>query len=225
MAGPSFLEAKVDFLKELAVVSVRAPDSAPAAYPCVEMVFDPAAHLCDSVRAPADEPPEILESAVRTALRCVEALDKAARDASPGSAGAVGVFGVELFRTRDGRVLVNEVAPRPHNSGHFTQDACAASQFEQYYRILAGLPPAGTEQLRPALMLNILGDPGASGTPEYEGLADALAVPGVTVHLYGKREVRPFRKMGHLTAIADSPEEAVRRAEAARARLRVLGRN
>ena len=223
LPGPSFLEAKVDFSKELAVVAVRAPGSVPAAYPCVEMVFDPAANLCDSVRAPADEPPEILESALHTALACVEALDRAARAASPGGAGAAGVFAVELFLTRDGRVLVNEAAPRPHNSGHFTQDACAASQFEQYFRILAGLPPASIEQFRPARMLNILGAPGASGTPEYEGLAEALAVPGVTVHLYGKREVRPYRKMGHLTAVADTPEEAALRAEAARSRLRVLG--
>jgi 5-(carboxyamino)imidazole ribonucleotide synthase len=223
LAGPSFLEAKVDFVKELAVVAVRAPGSAPAAYPCVEMVFDPAANLCDSVRAPADEPPEIRKSALRTALACVEALDRAAHADYPGGAGAVGVFAVELFRTRDGRVLVNEAAPRPHNSGHFTQDACAASQFEQYFRILAGLPTASTEQFKPARMLNILGAPGASGTPEYEGLAEALAVPGVTVHLYGKREVRPYRKMGHLTAVADTPEEANRRAEAARSRLRVLG--
>ncbi len=224
LAGPSFLEARIDFSKELAVVVVRAPGFAPAAYPCVEMVFDPAANLCDSVRAPADEPPEIRKAALRAAQSCVVALDRAARADYPGGAGAVGVFGVELFRTRDGRILVNEVAPRPHNSGHFTQDACAASQFEQYYRILAGLPPASTELLRPARMMNILGDPGASGEPEYEGLAEALAVPGVTVHLYGKREVRPFRKMGHLTAIAATPGEAVRRAEAARARLRVLGK-
>lgn len=223
LPGPGFLEARVDFSKELAVVVVRAPGSEPAAYPCVEMVFDPAANLCDSVRAPADEPPEVLESALRAALRCVEALDRAAHAASPGGAGAVGVFAVELFLSRDGRILVNEAAPRPHNSGHFTQDACAASQFEQYFRILAGLPPASTEQYRPARMLNILGAPGASGVPEYEGLAEALAVPGVTVHLYGKREVRPWRKMGHLTAVADTPEEAARRAEAARSRLRVLG--
>lgn len=223
LPGPSFLEAKVDFSKELAVVVVRSPASEPAAYTCVEMVFDPAANLCDSVRAPADEPPEIRKAALRTALGCVEALDRAARTGHPGGAGAVGVFAVELFLSRDGRVLVNEAAPRPHNSGHFTQDACAASQFEQYFRILAGLPPASTEQFRPARMLNILGAPGASGTPEYEGLAEALAVPGVTVHLYGKREVRPWRKMGHLTAVADTPEEAARRAEAARSRLRVLG--
>lgn len=223
LTGPSFLEAKVDFSKELAVVVVRAPGSEPATYPCVEMVFDPAANLCDSVRAPADEPPEILQSALRTALRCVEALDRAARDVSPGGAGAVGVFGVELFRTRDGRVLVNEAAPRPHNSGHFTQDACSASQFEQFFRILAGLPPASTEQFRPARMLNLLGAPGASGTPEYEGLAEALAVPGVTIHLYGKREVRPYRKMGHLTAVADTAEEAALKAETARSRLRILG--
>ncbi|HSV55812.1 MAG TPA: ATP-grasp domain-containing protein, partial [Magnetospirillaceae bacterium] len=196
------------------------PGSEPSAYPCVEMVFDPAVNLCDSVLAPALEATSVLEDAGRTALRCVEALDAAARGRS--GVGAAGVFAVELFLTRDGRVLVNEAAPRPHNSGHYTQEACAASQFEQYFRILAGLPTAATELLCPAMMVNILGAPGTSGCPEYEGLAEALAVPGVTVHIYGKREVRPFRKMGHLTAVARTADEAVRRASAARARLRAV---
>lgn len=225
LPGPSFLEARVDFAKELAVTAVRGPDGVLAAYPCVEMVFDPLVNLCDSVRAPARESAEVLASAERTALRCIEALDAAARLASPRGAGAVGVFAVELFLTRDGRVLVNEAAPRPHNSGHYTQEGCVCSQFEQYYRILAGLPPGGVDLLRPAMMMNILGAEGADGEAEYEGLAQALAVPGVGVHLYGKRRVRPFRKMGHLTALGASAEEAEYRAATARSRIRVVSKD
>jgi 5-(carboxyamino)imidazole ribonucleotide synthase len=186
------------------------------------MVFAPQATLCDSVLAPARESAELLAAAGHTALRCLDALDAAARRTAPKGAGAVGVFAVELFLGSAGRILVNEAAPRPHNSGHFTQEACATSQFEQYYRILAGLPLGSPELLRPAMMMNILG--AAAGEPEYEGLSDALAVPGVAVHLYGKREVRPYRKMGHLTALGSDSAEAERRAVEARSRLRVVSR-
>jgi 5-(carboxyamino)imidazole ribonucleotide synthase len=217
LPGRSFLEEKIDFAKELAVVLARSADGKTAVYPCVEMVFDPAVNLCDSVLAPARENATILAEAERVARECVEALDRSARTDSPKGAGAVGVFAVELFLTRDGRVLVNEAAPRPHNSGHWTQEACVTSQFDQYYRILAGLPLGSPELLRPAMMMNILGAPDASGPARYEGLAEALALPGVSVHIYGKREVRPFRKMGHLTALGSTTEEAETRASSARA--------
>ncbi|MBL8965517.1 MAG: 5-(carboxyamino)imidazole ribonucleotide synthase [Spirochaetaceae bacterium] len=224
LPGPSFLEERIDFAKELAVVVARGPDGAMAAYPCVEMVFDERANLCDSVLAPAQASEAVRERARELALACVEALDRASRAEGRPGAGAVGVFGVEMFLTRDGRVLVNEVAPRPHNSGHFTIEASASSQFDQYLRILLGLPLGSAELLRPAMMINLVGEPGASGEPEYAGLEAALAVPGVAVHLYGKREVRPFRKMGHLTAVGATAEEAMARARAARAAVRVVAR-
>lgn len=228
IAAPSLVEAKIPFVKELAVLVVRDASGRAAAYPCVEMVFDPRANLCDSVLMPAAEPPETLARAERLALAAVEALDTAARAeaASRGapSLGAVGVFGVELFLLADGSILINELAPRPHNSGHATIEACAVSQFMQYYRVLAGYPLGSTELLRPAMMVNLLGEPAASGEPEYLGLEGALAVPGVSVHLYGKREVRPFRKMGHLTAIGANAAEAVSRAEEARSRIRVVAK-
>ena len=135
-----------------------------------------------------------------------------------------------MFLTRSGDILVNEIAPRPHNSGHFSIEACASSQFDQYLRILLGLPLGSSELLAPAMMVNLFGEPGGpgapgrSGEPEYLGLEDALAVPGVSIHLYGKREVRPFRKMGHLTALGSSREEAIARAEAARDRIRIEAR-
>ncbi len=224
LSGPSFLEEKVDFSRELAVVLARSPDGAVAEYPCAEMVFDPQANLCDSVLAPARVTGSVLAEAARLAASCVRTLDEAARKAVPKGAGASGVFALEMFLGPEDRVLVNEAAPRPHNSGHFTQEACSVSQFDQYYRVLAGLSLGSPKLLRPAMMMNILGAPGASGRPEYEGLSEALAVPGVSVHIYGKREVRPFRKMGHLTAIADNVEEAASRAAEARSKIRVSGR-
>jgi 5-(carboxyamino)imidazole ribonucleotide synthase len=221
---PSFAEELVDFERELAVVVARAPDGSTAVYPCVEMVFDPRANLCDSVLAPARISVEQSAEAERIALACVDALCEASeRSLSPAS-GSAGVFGVEMFLTRTGEVLVNEVAPRPHNSGHFSIEACASSQFDQYLRILLGLPLGSTELLRPAMMVNLIGEPGGAGKAEYRGLEEALAIPGVSIHLYGKREVRPFRKMGHLTALGDTVAEAISRAEAARSHISIIAK-
>jgi 5-(carboxyamino)imidazole ribonucleotide synthase len=128
----------------------------------------------------------------------------------------VGVLCVEGFVTRAGRVLINELAPRPHNSGHFTIDACSTSQFEQQLRAICGLPLGSTEQLRPAAMANLLGDLWSHGEPDW---AAACGVPGVRLHLYGKREPRPGRKMGHLTALATTVDRAAETALAARAAL------
>jgi len=212
LPGPSFAEEKVDFAKELAVVVARSPDGSTACYPCVEMAFDPRANLCDSVLAPARD------------------LEEASVAAGSPPGGAAGVFGIEMFLLRDGggggsvEILVNEIAPRPHNSGHYTIEACASSQFDQYIRILLGLPLGSAELLRPAAMLNLLGEPGASGEPDYRGLEEALALPGVALHLYGKSGVRPFRKMGHLTAIGGTADEAMERAAIARDRIKILSR-
>jgi len=231
LKGPSLAEERIDFAKELAVVVAFAPDGSSAVYPCVEMAFDARANLCDSVLAPAREPGELRRRAEALALEAVRALGRAA--GGPGAAGGAGapagVFAVEMFLAKDGRLLVNEIAPRPHNSGHYTIEACASSQFDQYVRLLLGLPLGSPELLSPAAMVNLVGEPAsggraASGVPEYLGLEEALAVPGVAVHLYGKREVRPFRKMGHLTAVGATVEEALARAEAARALIRIVAR-
>ncbi len=125
----------------------------------------------------------------------------------------VGVLCVEFFLTSDGRVLVNEIAPRPHNSGHLTVDACITSQFEQQVRAVCGLPLGDTTLLRPAAMANLLGDVWDRGEPRWDG---ALAVPGVKLHLYGKSEPRAGRKMGHLTALAETPADAIAHVLAAR---------
>lgn len=209
MDTPSLIEEYVPFQKELAVMVARDRAGNTALYPVVEMVFNPDHNICDTVLAPAQVPPEVAEEARRVACLAVKALE------------GVGVFGVELFLTPDGKVLLNEVAPRPHNSGHYTIEACLTSQFEQHIRAISGLPLGATDLIRPAVMLNLLGEAGATGVPFVEGFEQALSVPGVSIHLYGKREVRPFRKMGHVTILGDTIEETLQKAEQIRGILKV----
>ncbi|OHD58896.1 MAG: 5-(carboxyamino)imidazole ribonucleotide synthase [Spirochaetes bacterium GWF1_60_12] len=224
LAVPSFLERYVDFSKELAVMVALDGQGKLATWPCVEMVFDERVNLCDSVLMPARVSAAVAVEAERVAKQMVEALAAAARLVAQRDGldiTVAGVFAVELFLDKAGRVLVNETAPRPHNSGHLTCEACITSQFSQYYRILSGYPLGATTQVMPAMMLNLLGELDADGEPVYDGLALALAVPGVSVHLYGKRLVKPFRKMGHLTALGATIEEAISRANQARAAIKV----
>lgn len=207
--APSIIEEFIPFEKELAVIVARDRAGNTALYPVVEMVFNPDHNICDTVLAPARIPEEVTREALRVAQAAVEALE------------GVGVFGVELFLTPDGKVLLNEVAPRPHNSGHYTIEACLTSQFEQHIRAITGLPLGATELIRPAVMLNLLGEAGETGIPFVEGMKEALSIPGVSIHLYGKREVRPFRKMGHVTILGTTIEEALRKAELIRGILKV----
>lgn len=196
LSGPCMVERLVDVEQELAVMVARGLDGEVCAYPVVEMVFDPRANILDLLLAPARIPQEVAAEAQALAVRTVEALN------------GVGVFGVELFLSRCGELLVNEVAPRPHNSGHYTIEACVTCQYEQHLRAITGLPLGSTDQLRPAAMINLLGEPGYSGVPVVEGLRQALAIPGVSVHIYGKQETRPFRKMGHVTVLDQDLERA-----------------
>ena len=186
------VEAWVDFQCEISVVAARGLDGSTA-------VFAPTRnhhrhHILDISSVPAGLPAAVLDSAREMAAAVLEKLD------------VVGVACVEFFVTRDGRVLVNEIAPRPHNSGHLTIFACETSQFEQQVRAICGLPLGSPRQLAPAAMANLLGDCWKNGEPDW---AAALTVPGVSLLLYGKGEPRPGRKMGHLTALADSVEEAI----------------
>jgi 5-(carboxyamino)imidazole ribonucleotide synthase len=199
---PAVLEAFVDFERELSVVAARGVDGRIAHYGVIENAH--ARHILDVSVSPARVPPPVEREAIAVAHATLEALD------------VVGVLCVELFLTRDGRVLVNELAPRTHNSGHLTIDACATSQFEQQLRAVCGLPLGATDLVRPAAMANLLGDLWQDGEPRW---ADALARPGVRLHLYGKREAKPGRKMGHLTALADTPDAAAALVRDARAAL------
>jgi 5-(carboxyamino)imidazole ribonucleotide synthase len=198
------VEAFVDFEREVSVVAARGLDGEFAHYGVVENTHS--RHILDLSIAPARVVEETAHEAVEIARAVLEELD------------VVGVTCVEFFLTREGRLLVNELAPRPHNSGHFTFDACVTSQFEQQLRAVCGLPLGSTELLCPAAMANLLGDLWQTHEPDWRA---AAAFPNVKLHLYGKTEARKGRKMGHLTALAHSPEEAARSALAARDALRV----
>lgn len=184
-------EAFVDFERELSVVAARGADGAFAHWGVIDNTHRN--HILDLSVAPGDVPPGVAREAVEIARGILERL------------GVVGVLCVEFFLTRGGKLLVNELAPRPHNSGHLTIDACATSQFEQQLRAVCGLPLGSTEYLRPAAMANLLGDLWEQGEPDW---AAACALAGVKLHLYGKAEPRPGRKMGHLTALAETPADA-----------------
>jgi 5-(carboxyamino)imidazole ribonucleotide synthase len=196
---PAVLEQWVDFEREVSVVGASGLDGAFAHYGVIENTHH--SHILDTSVAPARVAPAVWAQAVDITRTIMEEL------------GVVGVLCVEFFLTGAGQLLVNEIAPRPHNSGHFTLDACGTSQFEQQLRAVCGLPLGDTAQPRPAAMANLLGDLWAGGEPDW---AAALAEPGLRLHLYGKREARPGRKMGHMTVVG---EDALERVLGARARL------
>jgi 5-(carboxyamino)imidazole ribonucleotide synthase len=199
---PCVLEAFVEFQREISVVAARGADGEVAFFPVFEN--EHSRHILDVTRCPAPLSPLEEKQAHEITQAILEALSY------------VGVLCVEMFQTQDGRLLVNEIAPRPHNSGHLTIDACVTSQFEQQLRAVCGLPLGSTELLRPAAMANLLGDLWTTGEPRWE---KACAAPGVALHLYGKKQPRPGRKMGHLTALASTTEEARRKVLEARASL------
>jgi 5-(carboxyamino)imidazole ribonucleotide synthase len=194
------VEQMVDFASEISVVTARGLDGAIVDYGAIENQH--ANQILDLSVAPARVPAAVAAEASALARRAIEEL------------GYVGVLCVEFFVTRDSRLLVNEIAPRPHNSGHLTIEACATSQFEQQVRAVCGLPLGSPAQPRPAAMVNLLGEVWSNGEPDWDA---ALAVPGAALHLYGKGDPRPGRKMGHITVVADTAEEAAERALAARA--------
>jgi len=193
------LEAFIDFHSEISVVAARGLDGEFAHYGAIGNTHRN--HILDVSVSPADVSEETARAAIELARGILEALD------------VVGVLCVELFVTHDGGLIVNELAPRPHNSGHLTFDASITSQFEQQVRAICGLPLGSTELLRPAAMANLLGDLWQAGEPDW---AAACALSDVKLHLYGKPEARPGRKMGHLTAMAATPALAVERVLAAR---------
>ena len=204
----SFIEVFIEYDKELAVMVARSLTGEMKCYPVVEMVFEAAANICDMVIAPARIEKEIEEQAKKVAVGAVEALN------------GVGILGVEMFLA-NGSVLINEIAPRPHNSGHYTIEACVTCQFEQHIRAISGLPLGETTLLSPAVMVNLLGSEGYAGPPLLEGLREALSIPGLSFHFYGKRETRPFRKMGHVTILDENLDRAIEKAQRTRALLKV----
>ncbi len=196
------LETWVSFEKEISVIVARGIDGQTATYPVCENVHRE--HILDLTIVPADIPADVAERACALASEIAGKLD------------LVGLLAVEMFVKADGTLLINELAPRPHNSGHFSFDACVTSQFEQQLRAVCALPLGATDLLRPVAMANLLGDLWSAGEPDWQA---AAAFPNVKIHLYGKSEPRPKRKMGHLVAFGSDRASAVRMVTESRAAL------
>jgi 5-(carboxyamino)imidazole ribonucleotide synthase len=198
--APSVLERLVDFDKEISVIVARNESGESKCFPPVECEFNPEANLVEFLFSPANIKKSIEKQAIEIAIRVAEKLN------------IVGLLAVELFVTKDGKVLVNEVAPRPHNSGHQTIEGNITSQFEQHLRAILNLPLGDTSIIKPAVMINLLGEKNHDGVAKYEGLMDAMKYKGVYIHLYGKTTTKPFRKMGHVTVIDDDLNLAKKKA-------------
>jgi len=204
------LEKLVDFEKEISVIVSRNENGEVKTYPAVEMVFHPEHNLVEYLFAPADLPDRIQKQADDIARKIIVEL------------GMVGLLAVEMFVGKDGQVLVNEMAPRPHNSGHQTIEANGTSQYEQHLRAILNLPLGDTTLIRPSAMVNLLGEPGYSGFAKYSGLEDVLRTGGVHVHLYGKKMTKPYRKMGHVTIVDATVESLKKKADFVKRTLKVI---
>lgn len=209
LQGPGLIERFVPFAKELAVLVARSTTGECRVYPVAEMIFLPQANVMDMLIAPAQISELQTQQAQELAVKAINLLQ------------GVGVFGVEMFLTGEGHLLINEISPRTHNSGHYTIEACITDQFEQHLRAILGFPLGETHQKIPAALLNLLGEPGYNGTPLICGLQEALAIPGVSVHLYGKHISSPFRKMGHVTILDHDLNKARERANAVKNILKI----
>ncbi len=203
-------EELVAFANELAVIVARNPDGQVMTYPVVEMEFHPEANQVEYVICPARIDDKIANEARELALKVSEAFDH------------VGLLAVEMFLTNDNQLLINEVAPRPHNSGHYSIEGAFTSQFENHLRAILNLPLGSTESKAAAVMVNLSGAEGHSGNVVYENIDKVLAIPGVTPHIYGKKQTRPFRKMGHVTIVNSDMNTAREIAEQVKNTLRVI---
>ena len=206
-------ENMVDFDLELAVIVARNFNGEMKTYPVVEMEFHPEANQVEYVICPARINMDISDRARELALEVSEAYEH------------VGLLAVEMFLTKSGELLVNEVAPRPHNSGHHTIEGSITDQFEQHVRCVCNLPLGATDSTVASVMVNLVGEEGHTGNVIYDGIEDILAMPGVTPHIYGKKETRPFRKMGHVTIVADDIVAARELAEVVKGKIRVVADN
>lgn len=208
--GECIAEDLVNFKNELAVIVARNPNGEIKTYPVVEMEFHPEANQVEYVICPARIDEKIAQKAREIALNVSEIFKH------------VGLLAVEMFQTQDDQILINEVAPRPHNSGHYSIEASYTSQFEQHLRAILNLPLGNTESKVAAVMVNLVGAEGYSGNVVYKNIEQTLALDGVTPHIYGKKQTRPFRKMGHVTIVDSSLERARATAEKVKQTLEVI---
>jgi 5-(carboxyamino)imidazole ribonucleotide synthase len=208
--APGLLEKLIDFEKEIAIIVARNEGGQLVTYPAVEMVFHPEANLVEYLFAPAQLKKGVAEKADAIARKVISEL------------GMVGLLAVEMFVTSEGDVLVNEIAPRPHNSGHQTIEANITSQYEQHLRAILNLPLGDTSIVMSSAMVNILGEPNYTGLAQYEGLNEVLKLAGAHVHLYGKKLTKPFRKMGHVTIVDNDMESLKKKAKFVKDHLKVI---
>ena len=205
-------EKLIPFKNELAVIVARNADGETNTYPVVEMEFHPEANQVEYVICPARIDFKVAEKAREIALKVVSKLD------------FVGLLAVEMFQTKKDDILVNEVAPRPHNSGHYSIEASYTNQFEQHLRSILNLPLGNTESKVAGIMVNLVGEEGFSGEVVYEKIEDILKIEGVTPHIYGKKETRPFRKMGHVTIVNKDIDKAREIAQKVKETIRVISK-
>jgi 5-(carboxyamino)imidazole ribonucleotide synthase len=209
---PSIAEEMIDFSKEISVIVARNEKGECVCYPPVEMEFNPEANLVEFLFSPADINSETGQKAKSIAIDVAEALK------------ITGVLAVEMFLTNSGDILVNEIAPRPHNSGHHTIEANITSQYEQHLRAILGLPLGNTDIIHSAIMVNLLGEKNFDGIAHYENFNEVLGMDGVYIHLYGKKYTRPFRKMGHVTIVGLNIKELKQKAIEVKKLLKVTSR-
>lgn len=208
--APTLIEELVHFEKEIAVIVARNANGDVKTFPMVEMEFNPEANLVEFLISPSTYPESIQERAEKIAKDIAAALN------------ITGILAVEMFITKHGDILVNELAPRPHNSGHQTIEGNYISQFGQHLRAIFNLPLGDTRSISNAIMVNVLGEKGHDGVAKYDGLEKILSIDGVYVHLYGKKYTKPFRKMGHLTIIDQNREKAIEKARFVQKTLKVI---
>ena len=207
--APSLVEQCIDFKQEIAVMVARNTAGEIKTFPMVDMDFNPEANLVEYVFSPSNLSSTIQEEAETIAIQIAKSLQ------------LVGVLAVEFFVTKDDQLLVNELAPRPHNSAHQSIEGNYTSQFEQHIRAIFNLPLGDTQCMQHAVMINLLGEAGFEGIAKYEGLEKALAMSGVYIHLYGKKFTKPFRKMGHVTILAENRALATEKAKKVQALIKV----
>jgi len=208
--GASVVEELIDIDKEISAIVARNEWGDVRCHPTVEMEFNPKANLVEKLICPSTLPEEIEKTAEDIAIKIITELN------------LYGLLAVEMFVDKNKKIWVNEIAPRPHNSGHHTIESAITSQFEQLLRAIFNLPLGSTKIKMPAVMINLLGEPGYEGKVRYEGLTECLAVEGVKIHLYGKKTTKPFRKMGHVTVLAPTIDEAKSKADFVKQKLKVV---
>ncbi|MBL4888251.1 MAG: 5-(carboxyamino)imidazole ribonucleotide synthase [Flavobacteriaceae bacterium] len=209
---PCICEEKIGFKNELAVIVARNTKGEIKTYPVVEMEFHPQANQVEYVICPARIPEAVAKKAEEIAIKASRAF------------AHVGLLAVEMFQTQDDDILVNEVAPRPHNSGHYSIEASYTNQFEQHLRAILGLPLGNTESKVAGIMVNLVGEEGYNGNPIYKNIETILGLPGVSPHIYGKKQTRPFRKMGHVTIVNKDINKAREIAEKVKNSIKIISK-